>query len=133
MPRSYYDVLGVSPNASATEIRQAYRDLALIYHPDKAKNNYDQEKWNEIVNAYETLKNPDLRARYDSGGRNYSGDRNYSGSEPLISPLIKKIIFLIFVIVYFSFIIFISYILNKMDNTHNNHKTHSIKKNINNK
>jgi molecular chaperone DnaJ len=85
MRSDYYSVLGVNKNSTPDEIKKAYRKLALQYHPDK--NGGDQEsekKFKEIVEAYETLSNPDKKSKYDnphtSGG--FSGnpfDNNFSG------------------------------------------------------
>lgn len=62
--RAKYDALGVGPSASAEEIRRAYRRLALEHHPDKGG---DPERMIAIQQAYETLSNPQRRARYDAG------------------------------------------------------------------
>ena len=53
--RDYYDVLGVSKNASASEIKKAYRKLALKYHPDKAQGNHDT--FIKITDSYNNLIN----------------------------------------------------------------------------
>lgn len=67
--RDYYDVLGVSKSASDQEIKQAYRKLALKYHPDKNKGNKEaEEKFKEATEAYEILRDPKKRASYDQFG-----------------------------------------------------------------
>ena len=65
--RDYYLILNVEKNASASEIKHAYRDLALKYHPDKNKDNPEAlEKMKEINEAYAVLSNPDRRKEYDA-------------------------------------------------------------------
>jgi molecular chaperone DnaJ len=67
--RDYYEVLGVSRSSSETEIKSAYRKMALMYHPDKNPDNREaEEKFKECAEAYEVLSNPDKRARYDRFG-----------------------------------------------------------------
>ena len=67
--RDYYEVLGVSKSASDQEIKQAYRKLALKYHPDKNKGNKDaEEKFKEATEAYEVLRDSKKRASYDKYG-----------------------------------------------------------------
>ncbi len=68
MARDYYDILGVGKTASADEIRKAYRKLAVKYHPDKEGG--DEEKFKEISQAYETLKDTTKRQQYDQFGHN---------------------------------------------------------------
>lgn len=67
--RDYYEVLGVSKNASAAEIKKAYRKLALKYHPDKNPDDKEAEaKFKEAAEAYEVLSNEEKRGRYDRFG-----------------------------------------------------------------
>ena len=62
---SYYEILGVNNEASDTEIRKAYRVLSLKYHPDKNSIEEATIKFQEINEAYETLRDTDLRKKYD--------------------------------------------------------------------
>ena len=67
--RDYYDVLGVSKGASETEIKKAYRKMAIKYHPDKNEGNKQAEdKFKEAAEAYEVLSNPEKKSRYDQFG-----------------------------------------------------------------
>ena len=67
--RDYYEVLGVEKNATADQIKKAYRRKAIEYHPDKNPGNKEAEdKFKEAAEAYEVLSNPDKRARYDQFG-----------------------------------------------------------------
>jgi molecular chaperone DnaJ len=69
--RDYYEVLGVEKNASADEIKKAYRMLALKYHPDKNPNNPEaEEKFKEAAEAYEVLSDAEKRSQYDRFGHN---------------------------------------------------------------
>src|ERR1035441_181574 len=63
--RDYYEVLGVGKNASADEIKKAFRRLAVEYHPDRGG---DEAKFKEINEAYEVLKDESKRKRYDQFG-----------------------------------------------------------------
>ena len=66
MNYNFYSILGVSPNASAKEVKGAYKQLALKYHPDRNPGNARAEELFKLVNAaYQTLSNPAKRARYD--------------------------------------------------------------------
>ena len=70
--QDYYETLGVIRTASAEEIKQAFRKLARIHHPDVAKNKASGEaKFKEINEAYEVLGDPDKRRRYDELGANW--------------------------------------------------------------
>lgn len=67
--RDYYEVLGVSKNATADELKSAYRKLAMKWHPDRNPDNPDaKNKFSEISEAYEVLSNPEKRQRYDQFG-----------------------------------------------------------------
>ena len=81
--RDYYEVLGVSRDASAADIKSAYRKLAVNYHPDR--NPGDQaaeEKFKEAAEAYAVLSEPDKRTRYDRFGHRMDG--GLGGVDPSI-------------------------------------------------
>ena len=70
--KDYYDTLGVARTASADDIKQAFRKLARIHHPDVAKNKAAGEaRFKEINEAYEVLSDPEKRKRYDELGANW--------------------------------------------------------------
>ena len=66
----YYQILGVSRDATADEIKKAYRKLAMKYHPDKAKGDkkHAEDKFKQISEAYAVLSNPDKKKEYDEYG-----------------------------------------------------------------
>jgi molecular chaperone DnaJ len=67
--RDYYEILGVSRDASTDEIKKAYRRVAKQFHPDKTQGDKEsEEKFKEACEAYEVLSDPEKRARYDSYG-----------------------------------------------------------------
>ncbi len=67
--RDYYDVLGVSKDASAEEIKKAYRKKAIQYHPDRNPDDKSaEEKFKEAAEAYSVLSNPEKKSRYDQFG-----------------------------------------------------------------
>ncbi len=67
----YYDILGVAKKAAPEEIKGAYRKLARKYHPDVNKDPDSAEKFKQLGEAYEVLKDPEKRARYDMYGENW--------------------------------------------------------------
>ena len=68
--RDYYEVLGVAREASAQQIKSAYRKLALQYHPDKNPGDHQaEERFKQAAEAYAVLSDPDKRARYDRFGQ----------------------------------------------------------------
>lgn len=81
MKEDYYDILGVDKNASATEIKKAYRKKALQYHPDKNPGDAEAEAmFKKSAEAYEVLSNPDKKARYDRFGHQaFEGAGGFGG------------------------------------------------------
>ena len=72
--RDYYEVLGVEKNASAEEIKKAYRKKAIQYHPDKNPGDKEaEEKFKEAAEAYDVLSDPQKRQRYDQFGHSGVG------------------------------------------------------------
>ena len=71
--KDYYGVMGVERNASAEDIKNAYRKLARKYHPDVSKEKDAEEKFKELGEAYETLRDPEKRAAYDQLGSHRPG------------------------------------------------------------
>ena len=67
--RNYYDLLGIDKNASASDIKKAYRRLAMKHHPDRNKGNKESEQeFKKISEAYETLSDSSKKATYDQVG-----------------------------------------------------------------
>ena len=79
--RDYYEVLGVQKNATADEIKKAYRKLAIKYHPDKNPGDKAaEEKFKEAAEAYEVLSNDEKRHRYDQFGHSM-GPQGFGGGQ----------------------------------------------------
>ena len=77
--RDYYDILGVKKDASADEIKKAFRKQAVEHHPDRGG---DEAKFKEINEAYEVLKDADKRKRYDQFGHAGVGNGGGAGGNP---------------------------------------------------
>ena len=78
--RDYYEVLGVSKNATADEIKKAYRKMAIKYHPDKNPGDKEaEEKFKEAAEAYDVLSDADKRAKYDQFGHSM-GPQGFGGA-----------------------------------------------------
>jgi len=77
MSKSLYETLGVSENASADEIKRAYRKLARKYHPDINKDPGAEEKFKEINAAYEVLSDPEKKKQYDQFGDQMFGGQSF--------------------------------------------------------
>jgi len=69
--KDYYQVMGVARGASQDEIKRAYRKLARKFHPDVSKEANAEEKFKELQEAYEVLKDPEKRAAYDQLGADW--------------------------------------------------------------
>lgn len=74
--RDYYEVLGIAKDASADEIKKAFRRAAIEHHPDRGG---DEAKFKEISEAYEVLKDADKRKRYDQFGHAGVGGNGFEG------------------------------------------------------
>jgi curved DNA-binding protein len=77
MAKSLYETLGLNDNATASEIKKAYRKLAKKYHPDINKTKEAEEKFKEINAAYEVLSDEQKKAQYDMYGDNMFGGQNF--------------------------------------------------------
>ena len=78
--RDYYEALGVPRDASAEDIRSAYRQLARKHHPDVNKEPEAEHRFKEISEAYEVLRDPEKRERYDRLGANWKAGQDVSGA-----------------------------------------------------
>jgi len=78
--QDYYEALGVPRDASEQDIRRAYRKLAREHHPDVNKEPGAEDRFKEISEAYEVLRDKDKRERYDRLGANWKAGQDVSGS-----------------------------------------------------
>jgi curved DNA-binding protein len=76
--KDYYEILGVARTASQDEIRKAYRKLAKKYHPDVSKEKNSDARYREINEAYEVLKDPGKRNKYDTLGADWEQGQNFT-------------------------------------------------------
>ena len=90
--RDYYEVLGVSKDASAEELKRAYKKLAIKYHPDKNPGDKEaEEKFKEAAEAYDVLSDANKRSQYDRFGHDmpnaggFGGGQGFSSFEDIFS------------------------------------------------
>jgi curved DNA-binding protein len=75
--QDYYQILGVARDASMEDIKKAYRRLARKYHPDVSKETNAEERFKELAEAYEVLRDPEKRAAYDQLGSNWKAGQEF--------------------------------------------------------
>src|SRR5690348_4462603 len=76
----YYEILEISPNANSDTIERMFRHLALRYHPDNPATG-DSDRFSELMEAHNTLKDPALRAQYDIQHKNHSASHSRLADE----------------------------------------------------
>src|SRR5688572_24586483 len=76
--KDYYQIIGVARDASQDEIKRAYRRLARKFHPDVSKEANAEDKFKEVQEAYEVLKDPEKRAAYDQLGSNWRQGQQFT-------------------------------------------------------
>jgi curved DNA-binding protein len=75
--KDYYEILGVTRSADADEVKRAYRKLARKYHPDVSKEKNAEDKFKEVQEAYEVLRDTEKRAAYDQLGRDFRNGQQF--------------------------------------------------------
>lgn len=75
--KDYYQILGVARNASEEDIKKAYRRLARKYHPDVSKESNAEDRFKEVAEAYEVLRDSEKRAAYDQLGGNWQAGQEF--------------------------------------------------------
>ncbi|XP_041639449.1 dnaJ homolog subfamily B member 9-like [Cheilinus undulatus] len=84
--RNYYNILNVEPTASDSQIRKAFRRLAVKYHPDKNKSTDAEKTFREIAEAYKVLSDKEQRRQYDSVGHAVFLNRDKTSLNPEDQP-----------------------------------------------
>src|SRR5271154_2525671 len=75
--KDYYETLGLTRGADASEVKRAYRQLARKFHPDVSKERNAEDRFKQVQEAYEVLRDPDKRAAYDHLGRDYRSGQQF--------------------------------------------------------
>jgi len=75
--KDYYQIMGVARDVTQDEIKRSYRKLARKYHPDVSKESNAEERFKELGEAYEVLKDTEKRAAYDQLGANWKGGQEF--------------------------------------------------------
>ena len=75
--RDYYEILGLTRSADADEVKRAYRKLARKFHPDVSKEKNAEDKFKEVQEAYEVLRDAEKRAAYDQLGRDFRNGQQF--------------------------------------------------------
>jgi len=78
--QDYYKILGVDRNADEATIKKAYRKLARKFHPDMNKDSAAEEKFKEVNEAYEVLKDAEKRKSYDQFGSDWKHGHEFNGA-----------------------------------------------------
>ena len=76
--KDYYEIIGVKKDATQAEIKRAYKKMARKFHPDVSKESDAEDKFKELGEAYEALKDPEKRAAYDQLGKNWKAGQDFT-------------------------------------------------------